>query len=90
MVKKRTERNGMGRHLNCGGDFGAERRCFGELSKKQDGDMDNLKVLGQLTKNDIKQKRAELVGTRGRKRAGLTEDSVALYNTGDIPGSCPV
>ena len=30
---------GMGRHLNCGGDFGAERRCFGELSKKQDGDM---------------------------------------------------
>ena len=44
MVKKRTERNGMGRHLNCGGDFGAERRCFGELSKKQDDDMDNLKV----------------------------------------------
>ena len=38
---------GMGRHLNCGGDFGAERRCFGELSKKQDGDMDNLKVWGQ-------------------------------------------
>ena len=37
----------MGRHLNCGGDFGAERRCFGELSKKQDGDMDNLKVWGQ-------------------------------------------
>ena len=37
-------RIGMGRHLNCGGDFGAERRCFGELSKKQDGDMDNLKV----------------------------------------------
>ena len=34
----------MGRHLNCGGDFGAERRCFGELSKKQDDDMDNLKV----------------------------------------------
>ncbi len=34
----------MGRHLICGGDFGAERRCFGELSKKQDGDMDNLKV----------------------------------------------
>ena len=38
---------GMGRHLNCGGDFGAERRCFGELSKKQDDDMDNLKVWGQ-------------------------------------------
>ena len=38
---------GMGRHLNCGGDFGAGRRCFGELSKKQDGDMDNLKVWGQ-------------------------------------------
>ena len=37
----------MGRHLNCGGDFGAERRCFGELSKKQDDDMDNLKVGGQ-------------------------------------------
>ena len=37
----------MGRHLNCGGDFGAKRRCFGELSKKQDGDMDNLKVWGQ-------------------------------------------
>ena len=34
----------MGRHLNCGGGFGAERRCFGELSKKQDDDMDNLKV----------------------------------------------
>ena len=34
---------GMGRHLNCGGDFGAERRCFGELSKKQDDNMDNLK-----------------------------------------------
>ena len=34
----------MGRHLNCGGDFGAERRCFGELSKKQDDDMDNLKI----------------------------------------------
>jgi len=34
----------MGRHLICGGDFGAERRCFGELSKKQDDDMDNLKV----------------------------------------------
>ena len=33
----------MGRHLNCGGDFGAERRCFGELSKKQDDNMDNLK-----------------------------------------------
>ena len=30
---------GMGKHLNCGGDFGAERRCFGELSKKQDDDM---------------------------------------------------
>ena len=28
----------MGRHLNCGGDFGAERRCFGELSKTQDGE----------------------------------------------------
>ena len=40
-------RIGMGRHLNCGGDFGAERRCFGELSKKQDDDMDNLKVGGQ-------------------------------------------
>ena len=37
---------GMGRHLNCGGDFGAERRCFGELLKKQDDDMDNLKVGG--------------------------------------------
>ena len=35
---------GMGRRLNCVGDFGTERRCFGELSKKQDGDMDNLKV----------------------------------------------
>ena len=38
---------GMGRHLNCGGDFGAERRCFGELSKKQDDDIDNFKVWGQ-------------------------------------------
>ena len=28
---------GMGRHLNCGGDFGAERRCFGELSKEIKG-----------------------------------------------------
>ena len=37
----------MGRHLICGGDFGVKRRCFGELSKKQDDDMDNLKVLGQ-------------------------------------------
>ena len=37
----------MGRHLNCGGGFGAERRCFGELSKKQDDNMDNLKVWGQ-------------------------------------------
>ena len=40
-------RIGMGRHLNCGGDFGAKRRCFGELSKKQDDDMDNLRVWGQ-------------------------------------------
>ena len=32
--------------------------------------MDNLKVLGQLTKNDIKQKRAELVGTRGSHPGG--------------------
>ena len=37
----------MGRHLNCGGDFGVERRCFGELLKRQDDDMDNLKVWGQ-------------------------------------------
>ena len=29
----------MGRHLNCGGDFGAGRRCFGELSKKQDSEL---------------------------------------------------
>ena len=34
----------MGRHLNCGGGFGAERRCFGKLSKKQDDNLDNLKV----------------------------------------------
>ena len=39
-----AQRIGMGRHLICGGDFGAERRCSCELSKKQDDDMDNLKV----------------------------------------------
>ena len=42
----------MGRHLNCGGDFGAERRCFGELSKKQDDDMYNLKV-GNVSKSGM-------------------------------------
>ena len=42
----------MGRHLNCGGDLGAERRCFGELSKKQDDDMDNFKV-GNVSKSGM-------------------------------------
>ncbi len=51
----------MGRHLNCGGDFGAERRCFGELSKKQDDDTDNLKI------GDSRRRRPILQGFMLRK-----------------------
>ena len=64
---------GMGRHLNCGGDFGAERRCFGELSKKQDGDMDNLKVGDSHRGRPILQKVHALCRFRSRLRGEVTE-----------------
>ena len=43
----------MGRHLNCGGGFGAGRRCFGELSKKQDDETDGERPFSDFISRGI-------------------------------------